>query len=63
MSSDFALPPGLRHRQVVVRDTMLHVAEVGDGPAVLLLHGWPEFWMSWLPLMNRLHGEFRLIAP
>lgn len=63
MSSDFALPPGLRHRQVIVRDTVLHVAEVGDGPAVLLLHGWPEFWMSWLPVMNRLHGEFRLIAP
>lgn len=63
MTSDFSLPPGLRHRQIVVRDTTLHVAEVGDGPPVLLLHGWPEFWATWLPLMNRLHGEFRLIAP
>ena len=63
MSSDFATPPGLRHRQIAVRDTTLHVAEVGSGPPVLLLHGWPEFWATWLPLMNRLHGGFRLIAP
>ncbi len=63
MSSDFATPPGLRHRQIAVRDTTLHVAEVGSGTPVLLLHGWPEFWATWLPLMNRLHGGFRLIAP
>lgn len=63
MPSDFALPSGLRHRQITVRDTTLHVAEIGDGPPVLLLHGWPEFWMTWLPMINRLHGEYRLIAP
>ncbi len=63
MSADFAQPPGLRHRQLSVRDTVLHVAEVGDGTPLLLLHGWPEFWASWLPVMNRLHGDFRLIAP
>ncbi|HEU0086906.1 MAG TPA: alpha/beta hydrolase [Pseudonocardiaceae bacterium] len=25
----------------------LHVVEVGSGPLVLLLHGFPEFWWSW----------------
>ncbi len=25
----------------------LHVAELGDGPLVLLLHGFPEFWWTW----------------
>lgn len=25
----------------------MHVAEAGTGPAVLLLHGSPEFWYSW----------------
>jgi pimeloyl-ACP methyl ester carboxylesterase len=63
MSSDFAVPSGIRHRHLAVRDTSLHVVEIGDGPPVLLLHGWPEFWMSWLPLMNRLGGAFRLIVP
>jgi len=64
MSSDFATPPGLRHRQIAVRDTTLHVAEIGTGGTpVLLLHGWPEFWATWLPLINRLHPDFHLIAP
>jgi len=26
---------------------MLHVVRAGNGPAVLLLHGFPEFWRSW----------------
>ncbi|MFC7538859.1 alpha/beta fold hydrolase [Siccirubricoccus deserti] len=30
---------------------------------MLLLHGWPEFWLSWEPVMQRLAGRFELIAP
>ena len=63
MTAPFALPPGLRHRQIAVRDTTLHVAEVGTGRPVLLLHGWPEFWAAWLPMMNLLHRDYRMIAP
>lgn len=63
MTRDFTAPPGLRHRQVAVRDTVLHVADIGAGAPVLLLHGWPEFWATWLPMMNRLHKGFHLIAP
>ena len=34
------------HRQVEVNGVELHVAECGDGPLVLLCHGWPELWFS-----------------
>jgi len=30
---------------------ILHVAEFGAGRPLLLLHGWPEFWLTWEPLM------------
>jgi pimeloyl-ACP methyl ester carboxylesterase len=63
MTNDFAEPQGLIHRRIPVRDMEFHVAEVGTGPAVLMIHGWPEFWATWLPLMNRLHRHVRLIAP
>lgn len=52
-----------------------HFAEVGDGirlhyarcgdpdaPLALLLHGFPEFWRAWAPLMPRLRGR-DVIAP
>jgi pimeloyl-ACP methyl ester carboxylesterase len=38
-----------RHRDVTASGLRFHVAEHGpaDGPLVLLLHGFPEFWWSW----------------
>lgn len=42
----------------------LHVAECGEGPLVLLLHGFPEFWWSWREQLVTLAGAgFRAVAP
>jgi pimeloyl-ACP methyl ester carboxylesterase len=35
------------HRTVSAGGTRFHIAEAGEGPLVLLLHGFPEFWWSW----------------
>jgi pimeloyl-ACP methyl ester carboxylesterase len=35
------------HRTVSANGCRFHVAEAGDGPLVLLLHGFPEFWWTW----------------
>ena len=40
-----------------------HYARVGAGTPLLLLHGWPEFWLTWRPAMDRLASRFDLIAP
>lgn len=29
----------------------------------MLLHGWPEFWLTWKPVMARLADRYTLIAP
>src|SRR6185437_10975854 len=36
-----------RHRTVRANGIALHVAELGTGPLVLLLHGFPQFWWAW----------------
>lgn len=38
---------GIRHRTVTVNGIRMHVAEKGEGPVVLLLHGFPELWYAW----------------
>jgi len=38
---------GLRRHEVDVFGTRIHVAEVGEGPMVLFVHGFPESWYSW----------------
>jgi pimeloyl-ACP methyl ester carboxylesterase len=35
------------HRFVSANGARFHVAEMGDGPMVLLLHGFPQFWYAW----------------
>ncbi|MFF7453089.1 alpha/beta fold hydrolase [Kitasatospora sp. NPDC008115] len=37
----------ISHHHVEVNGVRLHVAEQGEGPLVLLLHGFPENWYSW----------------
>lgn len=58
-------PDAFRHRFVVANGVRLHVAEAGNtGPLVLLLHGFPECWASWIPVMGRLvDAGFRVAAP
>lgn len=51
------------HRDVSANGIRLHVAELGDGPLVLLLHGFPEFWWSWRHQLVGLAGAgFRAVA-
>ncbi len=54
----------LRTRFVDVGDVQLHLAEAGDGPLVLLLHGFPEFWYAWRNQIPGLVGAgYRVAAP
>src|SRR5579871_4354845 len=38
---------GVTHRFVDAGGLRMHIAEAGEGPLVLLLHGFPESWYSW----------------
>ena len=45
-------------------EVRLHYVEAGDGPLVVLLHGFPEFWVSWrhqIPVLAA--AGFRVVAP
>ena len=54
------------HREVTANGIRFHLAEAGpaDGPLVVLLHGFPEFWWSWRHQLVAL-GEagYRVVAP
>lgn len=41
----------------------LFYMDIGAGPAVLLLHGFPFDGRLWLPFANELSGQLRLIIP
>ena len=54
----------IRHRQIQVGDLSMHVAEAGQGPLVLLCHGFPECWYSWRHQLRALAAAgYRAVAP
>ena len=40
-----------------------HVVIGGDGPPLLLVHGWPQNWYAWRLVMPALARDFEVIAP
>ncbi|TYP87075.1 alpha/beta fold hydrolase [Blastococcus xanthinilyticus] len=58
------LPGPWTHRDISANGVRLHAAEAGDGPLVLLLHGFPQFWWTWRAQLTGLaDAGFRAVAP
>ncbi|MEE1786092.1 alpha/beta hydrolase [Streptomyces sp. SP17BM10] len=54
----------IKHSHVDVNGVRLHIAEQGEGPLVLLLHGFPESWYSWRHQFAPLAAAgYRVVAP
>ena len=50
-------------RDAEVDGTKLHYLTAGQGPAVILLHGYTQTSHMWRPIIPLLAGKFRVIAP
>src|SRR5438477_6633096 len=54
----------IRHRTIETNGIRLHIAEQGEGPLVVLCHGFPEFWYSWRHQLPALAAAgFHAVAP
>jgi epoxide hydrolase 4 len=58
--------PSIRFSFIPVNGVTLHCAEAGpgDGPLLVLLHGFPEFWFGWREYFRPLADRgFHVVAP
>jgi pimeloyl-ACP methyl ester carboxylesterase len=54
----------IEHRLLEANGLRMHVAEAGQGPLVVLLHGFPECWYSWRhQLVALAEAGFHAVAP
>ncbi|XP_030514178.1 epoxide hydrolase A-like [Rhodamnia argentea] len=54
----------IKHRMVKVNGVNLHVAESGEGPLILFIHGFPELWYMWRhQILGLSMLGFRAVAP
>jgi len=62
-TSDLLVPGPWRHRLIAANGARFHVAEIGEGPLVLLLHGFPQFWWAWRHQLTVLaEAGYRTVA-
>ncbi|MEV6594785.1 alpha/beta fold hydrolase [Streptomyces acidicola] len=65
-STDPAFTRVFRHKFATVDGVRMHYVKGGKGSPVILLHGWPQTWYSWWPVMPALakhHTVYALDLP
>ena len=57
-------PENFSHRYATVNDIRMHYVEEGQGPLVILLHGYPFLWYLWRHQIKALAAAgYRVVAP
>ena len=51
-----------RHGYADNKGVKIHYAEAGEGPLVVMIHGFPDFWYSWRHQMRGLKDKYRVVA-
>ncbi|HEY9847425.1 MAG TPA: alpha/beta hydrolase, partial [Candidatus Caenarcaniphilales bacterium] len=51
-----------KHDFVISNGVKLHYVTQGQGPLMLLLHGFPEFWYSWRHQIPEFAQDFKVVA-
>ena len=55
---------GLEDGYAELGEVRMHYVEAGEGPLVVFLHGFPEFWFGWRRQLPALaDAGFRAVAP
>lgn len=59
----FDFPSGFKTREIATNGTTIHVRVGGQGPAVVLLHGYGETGDMWVPMAANLARDHTVIVP
>jgi pimeloyl-ACP methyl ester carboxylesterase len=57
-----AIPVGFVSETAAVNGTTLHYVRGGDGPSLILIHGFPQNWSAWAEILPQLATRFRVVA-
>jgi pimeloyl-ACP methyl ester carboxylesterase len=57
------VPAGFRDEYTSVNGVRLHYVSAGNGPLILFLHGFPEFWYEWRNQLAEFGKDHLAVAP
>lgn len=53
----------VEHHRLAIGDTAHHYVTAGQGRPLVLLHGFPQTWWEWRPILEHLTEDFRVLMP
>lgn len=53
----------IQHHRLTADGIALHFVTAGEGPPLVLIHGFPQTWYQWRRVIERLADRFTIIAP
>src|SRR5262249_47625290 len=59
----FKMTSQLEHGFADLGDVTLHYVTAGQGPPIVLIHGWPQTWFMWRDIIAGLACNYRVVAP
>ena len=59
----FELDPKFSHHMINLTEVQYHYVKGGEGPPLVLLHGWGSTWYMWRKVMDELAERYTVIAP
>src|SRR5262245_30085308 len=62
MAGDTDLYDRVKHGYAESQGVKIHYASLGEGPLVVMIHGFPDFWYSWRHQMEALSDRFQVVA-
>jgi pimeloyl-ACP methyl ester carboxylesterase len=57
------VPAGFTEQRQKVGDVSINYVRGGHGPTLVLIHGYPQNWFEWRPLLPELAKHYTVIAP
>lgn len=61
-AKDSDMPMSIEHAYATNNGVRIHYAALGQGPLVVMIHGFPDFWYTWRHQMAALAGNYRVVA-
>jgi pimeloyl-ACP methyl ester carboxylesterase len=61
-SDDATFLETVKHGYADSNGVKIHYVELGQGPLVVMIHGFPDFWYTWRHQMQALASDYRVVA-
>ena len=62
VNADSGFDGKVKHDYADNNGVKIHYASIGQGPLIVMIHGFPDFWYTWRKQMEALSPNYQVVA-